>query len=182
MKVTAKLNYLRIAPRKVRLVADIVRRKNVEQAQAILSFTIKRASKPILKLLNSALANAKNVYQIEPNNLYISKITVDEGPKLKRWRARSRGRAFGIEKKTSHITLELEEIKPGEEIKKKKTKVKSEPVGLKGKKEVPISEERESIDETEKLEIKKPKTRTDTIVPKPENRGGIKRMFRRKSF
>ena len=103
MAITAKLNYLRIAPRKVRLVADLVRGKKFQDAEAILRFTIKRGAEPILKLLKSAGANAKN-----SEGLYISKITVDEGPKLKRWRARSRGQSYRIQKKTSHINLELD--------------------------------------------------------------------------
>ncbi|MDI6591661.1 MAG: 50S ribosomal protein L22 [Patescibacteria group bacterium] len=110
MLITAKLRYLRIAPRKVRLVADLIRGKKVEEAQNILNFTVKRAAKPLLKLLKSAIANAKNNFQLEESNLYISKILVDEGPKYKRWRARARGRADQIQKKTSHLTLVLDEI------------------------------------------------------------------------
>lgn len=108
--MTAKLRYLRIAPRKVRLVADLIRGKSVEEAQTILNFTVKRAAQPLLKLLKSAIANAKNNFQLEEANLYISKILVDEGPKYKRWMPRARGRASLIQKKTSHITLILDEI------------------------------------------------------------------------
>jgi len=79
MAVTAKLNYLRIAPRKVRLVVDLIRGKTVGEAQTILNFTTKRANKPLLKLLKSAAANAKHNFQIDESNLYISKIVVDEG-------------------------------------------------------------------------------------------------------
>jgi len=110
MAIVAKLNYLRIAPRKARLVADLIRGKSTEEAQTILNFTIKKAALPFLKLLNSAIANAKNNFQLEKSNLYISRITVDEGPKYKRWRARARGRAAEILKRTSHLTLYLDEI------------------------------------------------------------------------
>ena len=110
MEVTAKLRYLRIAPRKVRLVADLVRGKSVEEATHILNFTRKRAAKPLLKLLNSAVANASHNFQLKKENLYISKILVNEGPKLKRWRPRARGVTYEIQKKTSHITLVLTEI------------------------------------------------------------------------
>ena len=120
MEVKAKLNYLRIAPRKIRLVADMIRRKKVEEAQIILGFAKKRGARPLLKLLNSALANAKNNFQLDADNLYISKITVDEGPKLKRWMPRARGRASEIQKKTSHITLILNEIKPSSKKKKER--------------------------------------------------------------
>lgn len=109
MAITAKLRYLRIAPRKVRLVADLIRGKSVEEAQNILNFTQKRAALPILKLLKQAISNAKNNFQLEEKNLYISKILVDEGPKLKRVRPRAKGHADEIQKKTSHITLVLEE-------------------------------------------------------------------------
>ena len=109
MPITAKLNYLRLAPRKARLVANLIRGKAVPQARALLDFSLKRGSLSLKKLLDSAVANAKNDFEVsKEENLYIAKITVDEGPKLKRWRARARGRAMEIQKKTSHITLVLE--------------------------------------------------------------------------
>lgn len=107
-EVTAKLNYLRIAPRKVRLVADMLKQKKVAEAKALLRFNLKKGARPIAKLLNSAVANAKNNFNLKEDDLRVAKITVDEGPKLKRWRPRSRGRAMEIQKKTSHITLVLE--------------------------------------------------------------------------
>lgn len=110
MDITVKLNNLRIAPRKARLVADIIRNKKAEDARSVLNFTIKKASHPILKLLNSGLSSAKNNFQIDSNNLYISRITVDGGPMLKRWMPRARGRAAEIMKRTSHVTLVLSEI------------------------------------------------------------------------
>jgi len=111
MVITAKLNYLRIAPRKVRLVADLIRGKSVEEAQTILNFTIKKGAQPLLKLLNSAVANAKNNFKLETAKLFISKIEVNEGPKYKRMRPRARGQGYEIQKKTSHISLFLDEIK-----------------------------------------------------------------------
>ena len=164
MSVVAKLHYLRIAPRKVRLVADLIRGKSVEEAQTILNFTVKKATQPLLKLLNSAIANAKNNFQLEESNLYISRITVDEGPKYKRWRARARGRASEIQKKTSHVNLYLDEI-----VKKPK-KIK------KGKK----LEEVEKIEEVPKIE--KPKFKPEKEIAKPKIEKGIKRIFRRKAF
>jgi len=111
MPVIAKLNYLRVAPRKVRLVADLIRGKKVGEAQAILNFTVKKAARPLLKLLKSAISNAKQNFQLlDESNLYVSKIIVEEGPKLKRWRARARGTVAPIQKKTSHITIILEKI------------------------------------------------------------------------
>lgn len=119
MEVKAQLKYLRIAPRKVRLVADMIRYKNAQKAVSLLAFSIKRGSRPIKKLLESALANAKNNYEMTNiDALYIKRITVDEAPKLKRWRARARGRAMQIQKKTSHITIILDEPKIKEEKQK----------------------------------------------------------------
>lgn len=174
MQVTAKLNYLRIAPRKVRLIADMIRKKKVDDAQTILSFAIKRGAQPILKVLNSAIANAKNNFQLDENNLYISKITVDEGPKLKRWRARARGRAMEIQKKTSHITLVLDEIikKPKKEVKKVKKPKKV--------KEIKKAEIPERIKEVPKAE--KPKLKPEFEERKPKIEKGIRRIFRRKAF
>lgn len=111
MSVKVKLKYLRIAPRKVRLVADLIRGKTIEEAKTILKFTIKKSSKPFLKLLNSAAADAKHNFNLDEKRLFISHLLVDEGPKLKRAMPRARGRTAMIQKKTSHITLVLDEIK-----------------------------------------------------------------------
>jgi len=166
MPVTAKLRHLRIAPRKVRLVADLIRGKRVEEAQNILNFTIKKSVLPILKLLRSAVANAKNSFQLDEANLYISKILVDEGPKYKRWRARARGSAGQIQKKTSHVTIILDEIvKKAKKVKKLKPKV--------------IKKERV---EEKVVKPEKPKIRPETEVPKPKIERGIRRIFRRKAF
>ena len=143
-----RLNNLRTAPRKVRLVADLVRGKNVDRARSLLMFAVKKPSEPVLKLLNSAVDSALNNFKLQESNLYISKITVDEGPKLKRWHPMSRGRAYPIMKRTSNITLVLSEgsssMKEGvskKEHKKKrvemqsaKLKVQYENVKLKNKK------------------------------------------------
>jgi large subunit ribosomal protein L22 len=106
MAVTAKLQNLKITARKVRLVADLIRRKPVVEAEAILRFTTKKASLPLLKLLQSAVANAKNA-KIETDGLVILKIMVNEGAMQERVFPRSRGRADRIQKKTSHILIEL---------------------------------------------------------------------------
>jgi len=167
MQVQATLGNLRIAPRKVRLIADLIRRKKVEDAQAILNFMRKKAGPNMLKLLNSASANAVNNHQLDPKNLYISKITVDEGRKLKRWMPRARGRAAEIQKKTSFITIILDEIKPTSK-KKKKAKKTEEAIEVK-------SEGKEEV----KRDFKqKPRFETDAL--KPKQAGGITKMFRRK--
>ncbi|MFA6376351.1 MAG: 50S ribosomal protein L22 [Candidatus Paceibacterota bacterium] len=109
MSITAKLQNLKITARKVRLVADLVRRKSVGEAEAILRFTTKKASLPMLKLLQSAQATAKNTYKLDPKNFYIAKLMVNDGPMQERVFPRSRGRADKIQKRTAHITMVLEE-------------------------------------------------------------------------
>ncbi len=123
MAISAKIKYLRISPRKVRMVADLIRNKTVGEAEAILKFTTKKASKPLLKLLESSIANAKNNFKKDISSLYISSIMVDGGPILKRTMPRSRGTAFAIQKKTSHITIVLGEIGLKKEEKVAKVKV-----------------------------------------------------------
>jgi large subunit ribosomal protein L22 len=110
-EVKAYLRYLRIAPRKVRLVADLIRGKSVLEAERILNFTRKKAALPLLKLLKSAISNAKHNFNLDEKNLYVSKIIVDQGPKTKKVFPRARGRADIKEKKTSHVTLILKEKK-----------------------------------------------------------------------
>ena len=107
MEITAKLSNLRTAPRKVRLVADLVRGKSVPQAQSILLFTVNKTARPVMKLLNSAIDSATKNYHLDTDTLFISKITVDEGPKLKRWHPMSRGRAYPIIKRSCHIALSI---------------------------------------------------------------------------
>ncbi len=110
MEVRASLKYLRISPRKVRLVADLIRGKTVKEAENQLRLLKKRAKEPLLKLLKSAVANAKNNFNLSPDNLYIAQLRVDEGPALKRWMPRARGSASLIKKRSSHILMVLKEI------------------------------------------------------------------------
>ncbi len=109
MKITASLNKFRMSPRKVRLVVDLARGMSVEQAREQLRFLNKKAARPILKLLDSAIANAKNNFKSDEKNLYVSEIFVNEGPTLKRWRARAMGRSAPIKKRTSNVRIGLEE-------------------------------------------------------------------------
>ncbi len=103
------LRYIRIAPRKVRVVADTIRGRRVEEALAILAHTPKRAAKPIARMLHSMVANAQEVSDID--RLVIKEIRVDQGPTLKRWLPRAMGRATMIQKKTSHVTLVIDEAR-----------------------------------------------------------------------
>lgn len=172
MEISAKLSNLRIAPRKVRLVVDMIRGKKVDAAENILKFTTKKGILPVLKLLNQAVANAKNNFQAEKSNLFIKKITVDEGPKYKRWRPRSRGQAYEIQKKTSHVIIILDVLKPlGKEKKEVKMAVKTEK----------IQEEKTSA-KTKPEKPKKDQRKTEKEIKKPTIEKGIKRFFRRKAI
>jgi len=113
MEVKAYARNIRIAPRKVRLVIGLVRGMDVEKAAAQLKFIRKASALPVLKLLNSAIANAEHNFKLDSGDLYIKTITADGGPMMKRWRSRAFGRAAPIRKRTSHISIVLSE-KPKE--------------------------------------------------------------------
>jgi len=108
MEAKAKLRFTRIAPRKARLVADLIRGKRSEEALNILTFTPKAAARIIIKLLRSAIANATQK-KIDVDRLYVKTIAVDQGPTMKRFMPRALGRATSIRKRTSHITIVLDE-------------------------------------------------------------------------
>ncbi|MBU0513252.1 MAG: 50S ribosomal protein L22 [Proteobacteria bacterium] len=109
METSAKLRYVRISPTKARLVARAVRGRMVADVLAELKFTPKRAARILSKLLSSAVANATQNANLDVDTLYVKSIRVDEGPTLKRWRPRAMGRASRIFKRTSHITVVLDE-------------------------------------------------------------------------
>ena len=109
MEVKATSKFVRRSPRKVRLVMDAVRGKRVDEAVAILRFLPQGSAKEILGVVKSAAANAENNYQMAPEDLWIKRIYADEGPTFKRFRARARGMASPILKRTSHITVVVEE-------------------------------------------------------------------------
>ena len=109
MEAVANLKYLRISPRKVKIVLDLIRGKDVGTAAAILMQTPKSASEPVLKLLKSAAANAENNHQMDPEKLYVSQVFATPGPILKRMMPRAQGRAYRINKRTSHITIAVAE-------------------------------------------------------------------------
>lgn len=109
MEARAQVNYVRISPRKVKIVLDLIRNKPVEIATAIVKNTPKAACEPVGKLLASAVANAENNYNMDKSNLYVAECFACPGPILKRIRPRAQGRAYRINKRTSHITLVLKE-------------------------------------------------------------------------
>jgi ribosomal protein L22 len=105
--VRAKARYVRVAPRKARVVADQVRGLPVPEARTLLEFSSRGAARDLIRLLDSAAANAEANHDLVADDLEISEIYVDEGPTLRRWRARARGRATRIERKTSHLSVAL---------------------------------------------------------------------------
>ena len=108
MEANAKVTFVRIAPRKVKIVLNLIRNKPCEEAMAILKYTPKAACEPLYKLLKSAMANAENK-NMDVTRLYVAACSVDQGATLKRIRARDKGRAYRINKKTSHINITLKE-------------------------------------------------------------------------
>ena len=109
MVAKAHARYLRISPRKVKIVADLIRGKSLPQATGILLTTPKAASEPLLKLLNSAAANAENNHKMDPEKLYVSEVFATPGPIIKRIMPRAQGRAYRINKRTSHVTIAVAE-------------------------------------------------------------------------
>ncbi len=195
--ITAKLRYLRISPRKVRLVADLIKGLSVIEAERQLKFLTKKSTKPVLKLLGSAVANAKNKANLVKENLYISNVIIENGPTLKRWRPRAMGRAAPIMKRTSHITLILDEREASVSQKAKEVEPEiakpEKPLVEKEKKKKPeLLEEIQRIKE-EKGPVPKPKP---VLPPRPypttsqskkkffsrQTFGNIKKYFRRKSI
>jgi large subunit ribosomal protein L22 len=109
MEAKAQVNYVRISPRKVKIVCDLIRGKDVGTAAALLMQTPKAACEPMLKLLKSAVANAENNHNMDPEKLYVSETYANPGPTLKRFMPRAQGRAYRINKRTSHITIVVKE-------------------------------------------------------------------------
>lgn len=110
----ARARYVRMSPMKVRRVVDLVRGMPVGQAASVLEFAQQKAAGPVAKVVASAVANAENNVDLDPANLVISTITVDEGPTMKRFQPRAQGRAYRIRKRTSHIYVEVTEVAPAQ--------------------------------------------------------------------
>jgi len=182
-EVTAQLNYLRISPRKVRAVAEVLKGLEVDQAEFQLKHIVRRPAKPLLKLLNSAVANARNNYNLDKNFLYIKDLIVNEGIKLKRYKPKGFGMVMPIQKKTSHVKIVLDEM--SEERKKEKeamvAKVAEQQKTIKER----IEKEPEAVKKEERKSMKPKIKKAAGIKPKKEFLSGIKglgrKMFRRKS-
>ncbi len=169
MEVKAKLRYLRISPRKVRLVTNLIKGMGVKEAEAQLKFLSKRAAVPVLKLLKSAVSNAVHNFNLDPSNLFIFNIRVDPGPTLVRYIPRARGKADEIRKRSSHITIILKEKS---EKGKKRLEVKEMPEESKEKVEK-VKTKTIRQEEKEKKVVKKEKIKTPVIQKQ--------KIFRRKA-
>lgn len=163
VQATAQLRFLQMAPRKVRLVADTIRGLTVRQAEAQLMLRPRRAAEPLLKLLRSCVANAVGL-KLQPARLYISHITVDQGPMLKRSLPRAMGRATPLQKKMSHIVLILSEG------------TKFEPLFTIAKKEV-----HEKVEKKQAKRAEKQKSEVNESAKPKKQAGFFKRLFSRKS-
>lgn len=197
MEIRAISKYIRISPKKARLVADVIRGLEVNSAISQLNFLSKRASKYILKTLNSAIANAEHNFGLQKNNLYIKNILINEGPALKRWKARAFGRAAPIKKRSSHIEVILEEIQPGK-LKKMVPKITTQKstVPLKGESGVAVAKKELQPPEEIKTKISESKPEIFDVRRKGKRRtmqhrdklglkktgGVLKRIFRRKAI
>ncbi|MBU3901127.1 50S ribosomal protein L22 [Patescibacteria group bacterium] len=188
MEIKADLNNLRMAPRKVRLAANLIKGMSVARAKAQLAFLIRKPAPLILKLLNSAIANAKHNWQIEEDNLFIKSIVVEAGATLKRWLPRAMGRASAIRKRTCSVRLILGEYQPSAA----KPRKIGQPEILKEKEVVS-----ESTEQAARIEAPKKETGLKGVAPdKPygasseskkrhwsrQTFGNIRKMFRRKSI
>lgn len=175
MKVKAKAKYIRTAPRKLRLLADLVRGLDVKEAELRLRYSNKATASAIIKLLASVVANGVEGFELKDDNLYIKEITVDEGPTLKRWRPRAFGRATPIRKRSSHISIVLDERVPTDPKKIKKEKIADDIVKVSGVKQL---EEVEKKDED--IDDKKEKINKKNKIKK-NKKGFASNIFNRKS-
>ncbi len=188
MEVKASLKNIRMAPRKVRLVANLIKGLSATRAQAQLTFLVKKSAPLILKLVKSAVASAKHDFEIEENNLFIKSIVVEAGATLKRWLPRAMGRASAIRKRTCCVKLVLGEMKVGSAKKKPSSKIDilsaDEALPETSKKETRIERPEDDV-KPKGVAPQKPYGASSESKQKHIARqtfGNIKRMFRRKSI
>lgn len=175
MEVRVQLNHLHIAPRKVRLVASLIRGRGVKSAELELCHLPKRSALPLLKLMKSAVADAKHNFDLVENSLRIKSIVVDQGPALKRYRPRAFGKAALIRKETSHVSLILETIEKDDSmtLSSKRKKNKNEPVV----REIKLEDWKRGVGAKTKASEARKETK-----PKIKPVDFVRRMFRRKAI
>jgi large subunit ribosomal protein L22 len=186
MKVTAKLKNLRIAPRKVRLTTDLIKGMDAAEAISQLEKTVKRSSEPVRKLLLSAVSNGENNLGLDKNNLYVFNVLVGEGPTMKRWMPRAFGRAGEILKRTSHITVVLEERIEGKGRKtpKEMEKIRKEKMEKKKReaREAASKGEGEEKKDDSAKEVVSQEREMEKNKPDSGKKSWGSRIFRRKSM
>jgi len=156
-EVRAVAKWVRMSPRKARLVAEHIRGRSVPEARTVLAFTPRAAARELEKVLRSAVANAEANHNLVGDDLFVSAATVDEGPVLKRWRARARGRAVRIRKPTCHITVTLAQL---EAPVQQAPPPREEPVEEEQVQEEPKAEEKPRRKPRAKKAAEKPKAKT----------------------
>ncbi|MCK5211574.1 50S ribosomal protein L22 [Candidatus Parcubacteria bacterium] len=193
MEIKAKAKYVRMSPRKMRAVADAIRGLSILKAKDQLTFINKLAVRPVSKLIASAIASAEHNFEIEEKNLYIKEIRVNEGPTLKRWKPRARGRATPIRKRTSHVDLILAELVESGKKGPKKQKIEeplklgtkpkeAEGVKVSDKDDKEKSEEKSTDDKGKKIIDPRGQGKgKNTMVEGKGRKGFVDKMFRRKS-
>ncbi len=180
MEIKASVKFIRLSPRKTRWVIDLIRGLDVDEAENQLRFMTKAAAVPVLKLLNSGIANAVNNFKLKKENLYIKTITADGGPVLKRWQPRAFGRAAPIRKPSTHINLILAERVESE----KPAETKKETIAAPTKVETLKTFTREKAKEEAKEEAKETKRSERVTAGKGESgksKGFLKRILTRKT-
>lgn len=180
MQVTARLNNLKIAPRKVRLVAHVIKGMSADTALIELSKQVKRSSEPMSKLLRSAIANAEHNFGIDPSNLFVSSVLVGDGKRLKRWQPRAFGRANQILHRLSNVTLVVEERIEGlnrREVGKADLKKTAGP-----KKTKDVKEKEGKTTTLAADEAKEAKRGTSVKQEMKERKNAVKRVYQRKSI
>lgn len=192
MEIKASAKHIKMSPRKVRLVVNLVRGSQVDKALDQLKFTKKLAVGPVSKVLSSAIASAVNTYSLDRTNLFVKTITVDEGQTLDRWMPKAHGRATPIRKRTCHINVMIAEIKDSGTVKAKEQKLEApiklgdQPkkddgikVGKKDKAEHNVEDEQEKGEKTSEMRSKT--GRSGHAVIEGGKKGFVGKMFNRKT-
>lgn len=182
MQVSASLNNLRLSPRKVRAVSRVIKGMDANRAKYQLDHFVRRPSKPLSKLLDSAISNAYKNFGLSKDNLFVKEIVVNEGPKLKRWRPKGFGSASPIQKKTSNIRIVLDERVPGLKV----TKATSDKRQATRARQEIIRPAEGGIEKEPKVQLEKVKPEVKKEIGKKGVFVGIKslgkRVFRRKAI
>lgn len=169
MEIKANLNYLRMSPRKTRLVAGLIKGMRIKRAEEHLARSTRRSARPLLKLLRSAAANARQNFQLPDGELYVKDVRVDEGPALKRFRPRAFGRSASIRRRASHVSLVLETGAPVPRLERARVE--------------PVVRDAGGREDFREKETRRQKPEAEERPPAPvKSKGFMQRMFRRKAI